>query len=282
MARIKLSAAQALQLIKQLGVDAELVADDQAIKDLKFDDAIAAVDESRSKILRPDIEAELRNELTTQIAGKFGGDLRAHLRRLSNGQLKTSDLKDLKDEEAIQKFLDVMVGQKDQSLEDIRNQQKAALSEWETEKQRIISEKDAEYNKLKTQYTERDIDGLLETALTEVPRTGGNIKAQAQLAKAYLRGKYKDHYDESKKAIELRDLSNPEKIALNGNVAVQLKDVLTEFAKETGILKTDMRNEDPKRVITEQQDGKQHQTTVTGGGSFNDDMKAFEAQLMGQ
>lgn len=281
MAILKLSATQALALIKQLGVDAELVADDQATNDLKFDDAIAAVDNSRGRILRPEIESELRDQLTSSLAGKFGGDLRAHLRRLSNGQLKTSDLKELKDEEAIQKFMDVMIGQKDQSLEEIRTQQKNQLQEWESEKVRLLAEKDSEYSKLKTWYIEKDIDSLLEAALTEVPRTGGNIKAQSQLAKSYLRSKYKDHYDEEKKELELRDFTNPEKLALNGNIAIQLKDVLTEFAKETGILKTDMRNEDPtKHLDGGGNNNNSGNNYISTPGSHDADMKALESQIM--
>lgn len=275
MAKIKFTAAQALAFINKLGVDAEIVADDQADNDFNEEDAIKMVDESRGKIIKPDLEAALRTDLTTSIAGKHGGELRAHLRRLSNNVLKTSDLKDLKDEEALQKFLEVMVGQKDASLEDIRTQMKNALEEAEAEKTRLLSEKDTAYNALKTKYTERDIDSLLEEELNNVPRTGGNIKVQAQLAKTYLRGKYKDYFDENAKKIELRDLANPDKPALNGQVAVKLNDVLTEFAKENGILKTDMRDVDP----TKHTGGSGGSAPIMGNTSLADDMKSFEALL---
>lgn len=278
MARIKLSGAQALELIKQLGVDAELVADDLADKTLKFDDAIAAVDESRSAILRPDIEAALRTELTATLAGKHGGALRAHLRRLSGGVLKSGDLEPLKDEEAIQKFMETIMGQKDQSLDDIRNQMKTQLEEWEAEKTGIISTKDKELAELKNKYTEKDIDSILEEAWSKVPRTGGNVKTQVQGAKAYLRAKYKDHYDEAKRAIELRDMSNPEKPALNGNIAVQLGDVLIEYAKDFGVLKTDFRDDDPNKHIDEPNKGGGG-PTFSAPGNFDKEMQSFEAQL---
>lgn len=280
MARIKLSAAQAIELINQLGADVELVDDKHADSTLKFDEAISSVDQSRIKILKPNIESEIKESLTSSLAGKFGGDLRANLRRLSNGQLKTSDLKDLKDDEAIQKFLDVMIGQKDSSLEEIRNQQRTQLQEWETEKNRIISEKDSEFSKLKSLYTERDIDSYLENALNEIPRIGGNIKAQTQLAKSFIRSKYKDHYDDSNKLLELRDLVNPDKLALNGNVAVSIKDALTEFAKEAGILKTDMRNEDPTKFIAQDVKTGNQNNISTRPGSYESDIKSLEAQIM--
>jgi hypothetical protein len=281
MARIKFTAAQALQLIQQLGVDAELVADDQATKDLKFDDAIAAVDESRGKILRPDIESELRTELTTSLAGKFGGELRTHLRRLSGNALKSGDLKEMKDEEALQKFLEVMVGQKDQSLEDIRNQMKVSLEEADAERLKQLKEKEDAFSALQEKYIERDRDTVYEQVLSAIPRTGGNIKVQAQAFKAYVRNLYKDHYDDSKKDIDLRDLSNPEKPALRGNIAVLLKDVGTEWAKESGILKGDMRGEDPTKHLGGDggSSGGDNKASFSGPGDFDKDMQSFEAML---
>lgn len=278
MAKLKLSAKQAERFIKQLGADVELVADDQAIadKDLSFDEAITAVDASRSAIIKPNIEAEIRESLTSSLAGKFGGDLRAHLRRLSGNVLKTADLKDMKDEEAIQKFMETVVGQKDSSLDDIRNQMKTQLAEWETEKQSLISTKEKEYADLKNKYTERDIDSLIHDELNTIPITGGDKRVLASLAKAYVRDKYHTHYDESKKGIELRDLTNKEKIALNGQVAVQLKDVLQDFAKNTGILKTDMRDTDPSKVQQQSENGQKHDTTVMGGRTdYDADYSAF-------
>ncbi|WP_346318182.1 hypothetical protein [Chitinophaga sp. YIM B06452] len=279
MALIKLSPTQALTLIKQLGVDAELVAEEQAEKDLKFDDAITAVDESRSRIFKPGIETALKAQLTTQLAGQFGGALRATLRRLSNGQLKTSDLQDLKDDEAIQKFLDIMVSSKDSSLDDIRAQMKKNGEDWEKEKAGLLAQEKQKYDTLVSSIRERDADAIYERIVSEIPRTGGNAKVQAQALKAYVRSLYKDHYDDNKKDIELRDLSNPEKPALKGNLAVVLKDVGTEWAKESGILKNDNRTEDPNKTQEQRDQGQKTHTTQYGGGSFQKDMAAFEDQL---
>lgn len=278
MAKFKMTAKQVHELIKQLGVDVEIVADDQADAAFKYEDAITDVDNSRSPIIKPTLEAAIKADLTKQLAGKHGGDLRAHLRRLSNNVLKTSDLEGLKDEEALQKFLDTMLGQKDSSLEDIRNQMKTKLQEAEDEMNRRVAEKDQALTALRTQYNERDIDALLETALTEVPRTGGNVKTQASLAKAYLRSKFKDHYDEANRTLELRDLANPERPALKGNIAVQLKDVMTEFAKESGILKTDNRTENPNDHV----DMSKQTHSAPGFSTNNRDLDALGSAIMNQ
>lgn len=282
MAKLKLSAKQAERLINQLGADVELVADDQATadKDLKFDEAISAVDASRGAIIKPNIEADLRESLTSSIAGKFGGDLRAKVRRLSNNQLKTSDLEGLKDDEVLQKLIDSVVGQKDQNLEDIRNQQRNQLAEWEAEKLALIATKDKEFTELKTKYTERDIVSAIQNELSGIPLTGGDKAIIASLARTFVGERYHTHYDETKKAVELRDLANKEKIALNGQVAVQLKDVLQDFAKSAGILKTDMRTEDPSKIQQQSEQGQKHNTAVMGGRVDHDaDYAAFAQQM---
>lgn len=278
MAKFKMTAKQVHELIKQLGVDVEIVADDQADAAFKLEDAITDVDNSRTPILKPTLEAAIKADLTKQLAGKHGGDLRAHLRRLSNNVLKTSDLEGLKDEEALQKFLDTVLGQKDSSLDDIRRQMTEKLAEAEQEKARLLGDKDKEIANLRFEYNEREIDALLEAALSEVPRTGGDIKTQAGLAKTFLRTKFKDHFDETKRTIELRDLANPERPALAGNVQVQLKDVMTDFAKGMGILKTDNRTENPN----EHMNMSKQTHSAPGYTTANQDLDALGSAIMNQ
>ena len=280
MEAIKLTAKQALEFIKQLGVAAELVDEEKAQADLDLSEAFSEVDKTRRPVIEPEISSELRRNLTAELAGKFGGDLRAHLRRLSNGILKTSDFKEMNDEEALKKFVDTMFLQKDKSLDDIRSEQQKLLAEFEEEKKKLQEDGEKRYGDLRHKFIERDIESILEDSLAKVPRTGGDIKMQVQMAKAFLRNQYKDVYDENKKQLELRDLTNPEKIALNGNVPVKISDVVTNFAKTIGVYKTDNREVDPNKALGGAEK-ERHDTTVMGRNTSDVDQatKDIMAQL---
>lgn len=252
----KITSAQALELLKAAGAPvAEIVASDaDATADFNTDTALAAIDASRTAIIKAQIEPTMRTEITSAVAGKSAGALRSVIARKTG--IKRSDLEGLNEEEMIEKALGYYTTTFGKDTEDLRNQMTALTAEHA----KTLAAKEEDWGKklkaAEDKFTERDIDDLLTAIVKTIPRTGGNETLQAQQLKQYIRNQYTLHYDGDKRSVGLREKSNPEAPVFNDTKTKEkgVDELARKFFEDLGILATDTRHVDPnKRVPGSQQ-----------------------------
>ncbi|RYD50663.1 MAG: hypothetical protein EOP52_13460 [Sphingobacteriales bacterium] len=253
MQKRKITITQAFALLSALGAPvAEIVPDDKG-GDAEYsqDEAISAIDESRTPILEPKIRESLTDQIQTAVSGKSAGVVRTILARLTG--VGRADLEGLSQEEAIQKALEHHTSNSSKSTEDLRKQ----ITDLSAAHTKALEDKDADWGKkvkeATDKYTERDIDAALMGVVNKIPRTGGDAAAQARQLKAVLRDKYHIHYDEARNEVQLRKKDSPESPALNdaGTLPLSIADSATAFLKDMGVAASDTRSKNPFDTIKE-------------------------------
>ena len=254
MLKHKISIAAALALLAALGAPvADIVADEKdADQDYSQDEALKAVDESRTAIIEPKLTEALTEKISVAVAGKSAGTVRTILARLTG--IKRAEFEGLNsEEEMIQKALEHYSANSSKSTEELRKQ----LTDVSAAHTKALEDKEQEWGKkvkdAQDKYIERDIDAALAEEVKKIPRSGGDPSRQAQLLKTALREKYHLHYDEEKKAVQLRRKDNPDVPALNeaGTLPIGVSDSAKTFLTDMGLVVKDTRHEDPNETLKE-------------------------------
>lgn len=246
---MKLTQAQAIELLKSAGlVDAEVVAD-EAESTYNLDDALGSIDTTRSQILEPKFTAKMQEDSWKNASAKYGSAMRKLLAKSSG--LSRSQLDKIEDDEAaISKAFEHYT----QSVSGDANETKKRLDEiieaHNAEKEQLISQHTEQLTAEKNIRLDRYAQDYIADVLKDAPfpnKADRNILAKDYYN--YLKAEYLTQYDEDGKKINLFDKSKPTFPAMNGNVPVDLKEKAKEFFTPRGQWETDMRNVNPAEAM---------------------------------
>lgn len=242
---MKLTQSNLKKLLAHLGIqDVQLVEDEKEADQFNDDELINTFLETKKPIFMQNFESEILPEKLKAEAGKFGGNLKNTIKKLSNSQIKDSDLAGKKDDEVLQIFADFLHKDKDASTEDLRTQIKT-LSESQNE---AIAKLKEEYEgKLAGKDKEFDgfhIESYLGSLVNELPLLGDDPKVKIGVLKSAIESNYSPIWNRQKNELELREKENPERFAqLNENTILSPKTYAENLFKGLGMVKTDMSNE---------------------------------------
>lgn len=245
---MKLSIAQANELLKKTGLDAQVVEDDKADKDADIEAAVTAYHEEQKGEYKAEFEKEVNDGAEKTFGSKLRGTLVSSLLR-EFGLSGKKEFEGLDSNEAILK--------KVKEMYDTKNG--ATKQEWEAERKLLMEEIDKEREdwqaKLEakeqerakdnegwqSRYDDHFINNEFVTAMGKAPKKAGDIVELADLARYRLGKDYDFKYNHESKKLE----------AYQNNKAVKDFDINTHinnFLEKSGNKATDMRNLPPKDV----------------------------------
>lgn len=242
---MKLTQSNLNKLLASLGLqDVQVVEDEKDADQFNDDEIINKFLETKKPIFMQNFESEILPEKLKAEAGKFGGNLKNTIKKLSNGQIKDSDLAGKKDDEVLQIFTNFLHKDKDSSTEDLRTQiktlsesQNDAIEALKKEYEDKLSGKDKEFDSF-------HIDSYLGTLVNELPLLGEDPKMKIGALKSAIESNYSPVWNRDKKELELREKQNTERFAqLNENTLLTPKTYAENFFKGLGMVKTDMSKE---------------------------------------
>lgn len=260
----KITQKHLLELLKAAGVPAvEVVTDedyDKHVKDKPENEAdvdamLASIDESRGKILRPDIEKEITESIDKKLQGTMWNSLRSALgREFKSAGITLSDLQDkTKVEDMVKVCLEKYNEKFSQDTDGLRKELTTQQEAWQQEKEKLIAEEEKKRSELHGKFIEKDIDSKMLELVAALPRDPkGNDAIRAKSAKAFLREIAHLHYDEATGTLELRskDDTNIPYMGTDGKKrAIEPKDALKDYAAAMGWGATDMRHVNPSEAM---------------------------------
>lgn len=259
---MKITKANLERLHKALGLqDVQVVDDEKEADEFNEESIINNFLQPKEQIFRQKWESEVLPEKLKAEAGKFGGILKNNIKKLSNGNIKASDLEGKTDEESLQIFVEFLQKDKDTSTDGLRQQIKelAESNSAEIEKLRgdyegKLSQKDKETNDI-------FIENYLGELVGTIPLIGDDNKAKISVLKNAIESKYSPVWNREKKDLELREKENPERFAmLDQNTILNTKSFAENMFKGLGMIKTDMSKEKATDHIDTGNQNQQNQT----------------------
>lgn len=241
---MKLSIKQAAKLLKDLGVNVEVVeSEDKADKDVDVESLVSEVTSNVRETIEPEIKEAHKEEVERGLTGKIAGTLRTSLGRAFGvpGRELERLTKDLPLSEAIEtlannckKIYDDKSGKEKQDWETEREEM---IKEHETALEALRTEKDNEVTTWKSKYADRDINESLIKITEKIPRVKGEVTEHAD----YLRYKaqkqgYELKYNETASKLEL--WKDGRKARVN-NKDLEIEDLAKQVFTESGMMVTD-------------------------------------------
>ncbi|VXB02961.1 hypothetical protein [Chryseobacterium sp. 8AT] len=242
---MKLTQANLIKLLSSIGLqDVQVVEDDKDADQFNGDEIINGFLETKKPVFMQNFESEILPERLKAEAGRFGGNLKNNIKKLSNSQIKDSDLAGKTDAEVLQIFADFLHKDKDTSTEDLRTQiktlsesQQSVLDQLKEEYEGKLSGKDKEFDSF-------HIESYLGTLVNGLPLLGEDPAVKVGALKSAIESNYSPVWNREKKELELREKQNPERFAqLNENTLLTPKTYAENFFKGLGMVKTDMSKE---------------------------------------
>lgn len=246
---MKLTQAQAIELLKSAGlVDAEVV-ENEADSTYNQDEALTAIDTTRSQILEPKFNEKMQDANWRNVSAKYGADVRKFLAKASG--LSRSQLDKIeKDEDAISKAFEHYTQHVSGDANETKKRLDEIIEAHNKEKEDLIKQHTEQLTSEKNIRLDRYAQDYIADVLKDAPfpnKADRNI-----LAKDYynhLKNEYLTQYDEEGKKINLFDKNKPTFPAMNGNMPVDLKEKAKEFFTPRGQWETDMRNVNPAEAM---------------------------------
>jgi hypothetical protein len=258
MEQTNLSTQQATELLQELGVQAVVVSDEtQAVQDFNVEDLLTEVDAAREPIIKAKIGADLEKETRSKLGGVLNGAMRSAglqiLKERGVTGVSNKDLDGLSDKALLAFMVEKLDIHGSKGTEDLRKQIEEMSEAHESEKAKLLADKEAEVAAANEKYVQRDIDVDMLRTVNGIPRIGGDVSEQAGALKTYLQNHYALVYNPETGKTELRDKNNPEAVALNQAKSKQItvEEAAKGFFGTIGVLKTDNRHENPKQAMEE-------------------------------
>ncbi|MFC7347309.1 hypothetical protein ACFQO9_11330 [Chryseobacterium zhengzhouense] len=259
---MKITKANLEKLHKALGLqDVQVVDDEKEADEFNEETIINNFLQPKEQIFRQKWDSEVLPEKLKAEAGKFGGILKNNIKKLSNGNIKASDLEGKTDEESLQIFVEFLQKDKDTSTDGLRQQIKelaesnsAELEKLKNDYEGKLSQKDKETNDI-------FIENYLGDLVGQIPLIGDDNKAKISVLKNAIESQYSPVWNREKKDLELREKENPERFAmLDQNTILNTKSFAENMFKGLGMIKTDMSNERATDHVDTGNQNQQHQT----------------------
>lgn len=248
---MKVTIEQALELLKVAGVQAVEVVEDSTQSTFDKDEALTLIDNSRSQVIKPKIEAELKGDITNTVMGKLHGSLNSVLAQ--NTGASRSEIDRITDiSERVKFAIEHKAKQLEGSQVEIDNRFNEVINKHNQEVEALKGEYEAKVAEANNKYIQRDIQNYLATKLGDapLPKETDRLIAANDFQK-HLADKYHVSYDEAGKMVKLYDKQNPQTMALNdkGTNPVDIMSEAETYFKPRGLWHTDMRNKNAKEEL---------------------------------
>lgn len=242
---MKLTQANLIKLLASLGIqDVQVVEDEKEADQFDSDKIINGFLETKKPIFMQNFESEILPERLKAEAGKFGGNLKNSIKKLSNSQIKDSDLAGKTDTEVLQIFADFLHKDKDASTEGLRTQIKTLSESKQNEIDKLKEEYEGKLSGKDKEFDSFHIESYLGKLVNELPLLGEDPVVKIGALKSNIESNYSPVWNREKKELELREKQNPERFAqLNENTLLTPKTYAENFFKGLGMIKTDMSKE---------------------------------------
>lgn len=251
----KITTAQAQQLLKDLGADVEVVADEkEADKDLNLSEISEAATQGIKDLVTPDIEAELTEKLETAGTGKVMGLLRQHATKTFGIPQKDIKEKDLKDILEIIKEKSLV----DDKTKDYEAEKQELINDYEAQIEALKNEKETEVSAERKKYIDRDISAYFVELASKLNRKDGDLKEHAELLETKFRKQYEIEWDETKQTPVFKQNGVPAK---SGAKAFDPQVEANSIFERVGILAKDTRHITPSDVTNPKPETKQQVRT---------------------
>ena len=265
---MKITKDQALQLLTSLGMaDVQLVETKEEADELNPESILDAFLEGKKPVLMQKFESDILPEKLKEAAGKFGGNLKNYIRKASDNVIKTSDLEGKTDEEAINLLKAHLHQSKDQSTEEIRKQMEELIETHKADTDKIKGEYDGKISEQTRKFESININSALSDIIKGIPLLGEDEKMKVDTLAYALNNKFTPKWNEEKKFVELREKENPDKLALNGNNLVDVKQFATEYFTGLGMIKKDTSGEEARNHLPGGNNGPGKGTDFTQPGA---------------
>lgn len=239
---MKLTQANLIKLLSSLGLqDVQVVEDEKDADQFNGDEIINGFLETKKPVFMQNFESEILPERLKAEAGKFGGNLKNNIKKLSNSLIKDSDLAGKTDSEVLQIFAEFLNKDKDASTEDLRNQMKTLSESQQSTIDKLKEEYEGKLSGKDKEFDSFHIESYLGKLVNELPLLGEDPAVKIGALKSNIESNYSPVWNREKKELELRDKQNPERVAqLNENTLLTPKTYAENFFKGLGMVKTDM------------------------------------------
>lgn len=291
----KLTLKQLQSILNVLGVQLAEIAqkDEDGEQDFNPEEVVNNFVNGREPVFMKKFNETILPGRLQEQAGAIGGKLRTKIRQLTGNKLKTSDLENLSDEEALQKLYETIQAGGNDDANALRTQIQELITEHNNATSKLKNEHKTAMDALQAKFTDKEIDDYLSGIVKELPLT--KVKEGEDVSKAVamrtaalkmaLRSQYGEHWDGDKRVLELRDKTKPENpVILDGNKILTPKDFSENYFKSLGMWQDDARNIDPNEAnnsqqqhvhtMQQQQQQQQYQNNGMGMGTVPADLAA--------
>lgn len=275
---MKVTTEQLLKFAQQIGANVELVEDD-AQSEFDSNTLLSAIDENRKAILKPIIEDELRESVSTAIAGKVGGVLERAL--VKHTGIAAKELQGMSDTEKIDKAFTHYKSSFDTEKAEFAKQLDEVIANKDNERELQLTDLRTQLEVANQKYIDRDTKEYIASILKEAPLPEGadrNVFAGDLLN--HIRSKYNVKYDEAKKTVELYSKEKPDMPAMNAdkNARIGIIDEAKEYFEPRSLWVKDMRDVNPASKMPANHAQPKEQVKPVSN-SAPDKAKAFMEQM---
>lgn len=246
MKKSKINLEQANELLHLLGVAAAVVDntdDNPADADVDVQGLIKGIKEPNEDFIREKLRAEIEDKIKTQNTGKWINSLRSKVAQTFG--IKTSSLSDLSLEEILTMAKESTKGNVDKAQQDWLNDREKLIGEHDAEVEKLKGEYERQLRDAHTQYVRRDMRDRFISVLNNMPRTGGDLNAQAEALLAAAEKQFTLKYDEEKGRVGLFTKGDEPAPVFKGKKILSDEDFAEEFAEKMGWKRTDNRGIPP-------------------------------------
>lgn len=227
----KLTLAQATELFTKLGVQAAVVADDEADKDVDLQEIIEAMPEPDEKYIREKVRSEVEKEVESAAVGKLLNTMRSEFGRAFGNGRSAYENKD------IEGMVQVAVA----AMQETRGQTQA---EFDEERKQLIESKESELEALRVEYesklteqtaamTRKEMKERIVSKLNKIPRSGGDVNKQAESLLRSLENDYNLRLGED--GISIFEKGSENKSVLKGKKVFDIEDATNEWVDVMGL-----------------------------------------------
>lgn len=248
---MKIKLEEALDFLKQIGVDVELAEGEEA-SDYDQSQFLSLVDASRRTILQPLIESELKDGIQTSIAGKVGGILEREL--VQQTGISARELQGMTDKEKIAKAISHKISLLDSDKEEVSKRIDEILLSHKAEVESLKSDYEGKLSNATQKYIDRDIKAVIMDVLRDkinIPKESSpSVLADDIMNDAKMKHYLK--YDESERKVGFYNKDNNDMPSLNEakNAMIDVESFIYDYLKPRGILFNDNRNVNPQDAMS--------------------------------
>lgn len=243
---MKITLDQALDLLKKAGLNDVEVVEAEADSDVNIDEALSAIDDSRSEFIKP----KLTDELMSQVKGKQGVYLRDTLSKITGMTRNKLNAFDT-DVEAVKAALshwEETIGKKPSEL---KEEMDALIAAHNAEMESVRKEYDSQLSAVNAKYNDKNINDYIGGIVAEMNLPEGADKGMiAKIVRNALSDRVDLSFDaENQSVLALKKGANTPAMNDSGTQMFDFKSAIEGALKPLGLLVEPKKEKDPVDVV---------------------------------